>query len=356
MRTPNFSLAVRAPHLTQTLLSALFLIAIPATGIAGNVAKVMGTAIADVVERVMPAVVVVRTEATRYRLGQDWYFGNLYRIPERLAGQGSGVIINKDGYVLTNRHVVDGAQEIEVVLSDGTKYPAELVGEDFQIDLAVLRIRGGDKLSFPFLDTGDSDTLRVGEFVMALGSPFSLSSSVTLGIVSQKGRAIGALPYEDFIQTDAAVNQGNSGGPLVDMDGKLVGLNTMIQTAGPSAGNIGISFAIPANLAMTVARAIIKDGDWKRPWLGIMMDDAERGVRVARVVPSGPAEKAGLREGDLLLSIKGQPADSPRTVQRAVMGGQAGERIAVSVERAGDLRELTITTESMPLPDRLFRE
>lgn len=328
----------------------------PARAASPNVAKVMGSAIADVVDRVMPAVVVVRTEATRYRLGQDYYFGHLYQIPERLAGQGSGVIINKGGFVLTNRHVVNGAQEIEVALNDGTKYPAELVGEDFQIDLAVLRIRADGNPDFACLDPGDSDALRVGEFVMALGSPFSLSSSVTLGIVSQKGRAIGALPYEDFIQTDAAVNQGNSGGPLVDMDGKLVGINTMIQTSGDSDGNIGISFAIPANLAMSVARSIMKDGNWKRPWIGILMEDADVGVRVVRVAPSSPADKAGLKEGDVILTVEGQAADSPRTVQRAIMSGAAGNQVAMEVKQAGKTIPLRITTSTMPLPERLFRE
>ena len=332
------------------------LLAHPGWAASPNVAKVMGTAMADVVDRVMPSVVVVRTEATRYRVAQDWYFGRMYRIPERLAGQGSGVIISKDGTVLTNRHVIDDAQEIEVVLNDGTKYAAELVGEDAQIDLAVLRIKGGPAGGFSFLEPGNSDTLRVGEFVMALGSPFSLSSSVTLGIVSQKGRAIGALPYEDFIQTDAAVNQGNSGGPLVDLDGKLVGINTMIQTSRGSEGNIGISFAIPANLAMTVAQAIQKDGTWQRPWMGILMEDAEHGVVVARVVPGSPADQAGLAVDDVILRINRQTAESPRTVQRTIMGGKAGDRFTLEVERAGQTREISVTTEAMPMPDRMFRE
>ena len=321
-----------------------------------NLAKVMGTAIADVVERVMPSVVVVRTEATRYRVAQDWYFGRLYRIPERLAGQGSGVIISKDGYLLTNRHVIDGAQEIEVVLNNGTIYPAELVGEDFQIDLAVLRIKEPPAGGLPFVEPGDSDALRVGEFVMALGSPFSLSSSVTLGIVSQKGRAIGALPYEDFIQTDAAVNRGNSGGPLVDMDGKLVGINTMIQTAGYSEGNIGISFAIPVNLAMTVAESIKKNGRWQRPWIGIRMEDAERGVLVVAVEPDSPAGRAGQRPGDLLLNVGDTAALSPNEVRRAVTSGDAGQELEVRFERKGQEQVLTLKTEPLPLPDRLFRE
>ena len=339
-----------------TCLLCFALLAHRAPAASPNVAKAMGTAIADAVEKVMPAVVVVRTEATRYSLAQDWYMGRLYRIPERLAGQGSGVIISKDGYLLTNRHVIENAQQIEVVLNDGTAYPAELVGEEAQIDLAVLRIKGGPSTGFHHLEPGDSDRLRVGEFVMALGSPFSLSSSVTLGIVSQKGRAIGALPYEDFIQTDAAVNRGNSGGPLVDMDGKLVGINTMIQTSGTSEGNIGISFAIPVNLALTVAESIRKTGRWQRPWLGIRMEDAERGVLIVAVEPNSPAERAGLQPGDLLLSVKDEPATSPHDIRRAVASGSAGDQITLRYERSGKPAELSVETEPLPMPDRLFRE
>ena len=339
-----------------TCLLCFALLAHRAPAASPNVAKAMGTAIADAVEKVMPAVVVVRTEATGYSLAQDWYMGRLYRIPERLAGQGSGVIISKDGYLLTNRHVIENAQQIEVVLNDGTAYPAELVGEEAQIDLAVLRIKGGPAAGFHHLEPGDSDRLRVGEFVMALGSPFSLSSSVTLGIVSQKGRAIGALPYEDFIQTDAAVNRGNSGGPLVDLDGKLVGINTMIQTSGTSEGNIGISFAIPVNLALTVAESIRKTGRWQRPWLGIRMEDAERGVLIVAVEPNSPAERAGLQPGDLLLTVKDEPATSPHDIRRAVASGSAGDQITLRYERSGKPAELSVETEPLPMPDRLFRE
>jgi serine protease Do len=328
----------------------------PAAAASPNAAKAFGAAMADVVERVMPAVVVISTEATRYRVAQDRYYGHLYRIPERVAGQGSGVIISKDGFVLTNRHVIDDAQEVEVVLNDGTRYAAELIGSDEQIDLAVLRIRNPPAGGFPHVEPGDSDVLRVGEFVMALGSPFSLSSSVTLGIVSQKGRAIGALPFEDFIQTDAAVNRGNSGGPLVDMDGKLVGINTMIQTSGRSEGNIGISFAIPVNLAMAAADSIQQHGRWQRPWIGIRMDEVEDRVSVMQVDSGSPAEKAGLRAGDRLLAVRGKPATDVLAVRRAVTSGPVGESFTIRYERNGKSAELTVTPAPLPVPDRFFRE
>lgn len=346
----------------RLLLPFTLLVAATGAASAGSVspgaAKLLGQSVADVVERVMPSVVVVRTEATRYHLAQDWYYGQLYRVPERLAGLGSGVIINKEGYILTNRHVIDEAQQIEVVLNDGTKLPARLVGEDPHTDLAVLQVDTKDGRTFPALEAGDSDKLRVGELVMAIGSPFSisLSGSVTMGIVSQKGRSIGALPYEDFIQTDTAINRGNSGGPLVDMDGKVVGINTLIQTAGMSEGNIGISFAIPVNLAMNVAESLMKDGAWKRPWIGILMDGRDDGVGVARVVPDGPADRSGIREGDLITSVDDTAVREPRDVQRAIMSRRAGEKVRITLQRGQKVVIATLETESMPAPGFMYRQ
>jgi S1-C subfamily serine protease len=326
----------------------------PGASVSPNAAKAFGSSIADAVEKVMPSVVVIRTEAMRYRLAQDMYFGQLYRIPERLAGQGSGAIISKDGYVLTNSHVVDDAEEIEVVLHDGTIFPAELVGQDPHADLAVIRIKPGKSREFTAIEPADSDALRVGEFVVAIGSPFSLSSSVTLGIVSQKGRTIGMLPYEDFIQTDAAVNQGNSGGPLVDLDGKMVGLNTMIQTT--SGGNIGISFAIPANMAMTVAEAIMRDGKWTRPWIGITMNETKAGVEVDDVIPDGPAAEGDLLPGDVLQKVNGRPIVEGRDVQRSILLLKVGDKAVIEVLRNGKKVEKVVRTKEMPVPRAFYRE
>lgn len=321
-----------------------------------DTAKALGASIADAVEKVMPSVVVVRTEATRYRMARDWFFGQLYGIPEKLAGQGSGVIISKDGFILTNNHVIDNAQEIEIVLDDGTKYAAKLIGQDPHTDLAVVKITGSNGREFPVIEPGDSDALRVGEFVVAIGSPFSLSSSVTLGIVSQKGRAIGALPYEDFIQSDAAVNVGNSGGPLVDVDGRMVGINTLIQTAGYSQGSIGISFAIPVNLAMHVARSIIRDGKWDRPWIGISMSQTPDGVSVEEVYPGSPASRFGVKTKDVILQIEDKPVKTTRDVQRTIMRRKAGDDIELLVRRSGEEKSLRIQTERMPPPPMLYRE
>ena len=309
--------------------------------------KAFGNEIADTVDKVMPSVVVIRTEATKYHVARDTYWGNYYRIPEKLAGQGSGVIITKDGYILTNNHVIDQASEIEVVLNDGSKYPAKLVGRDPYTDLAVIKIEAAGADAFTAVETGDSDDLRVGEFAIAIGSPFSLSSSVTLGIVSQKGRSIGMLPYEDFIQTDAAVNPGNSGGPLVDIDGKLIGINALIQST--SGGSVGIGFAVPANLAMSVAKSIMATGRWERPWLGISMNLTRNGVVAEEIIGNAPADKAGIKEGDILIEINGLEVHEPRDVQRAVLKGRIGDTVDMKVQRLGTESSYKIVTETMPI-------
>lgn len=314
-------------------------------------AKMFGTAIADAVEKVMPSVVVIRTEAMKDYYVRDFWSYRRWAVP--MAGQGSGVVITKDGYILTNNHVIDEADKVEVVFSDGSKFPARIVGKDPNTDLAVVKIEDAKGRSFKSVQVGDSDTLRVGEFVIAAGSPLSLASSVSLGIVSAKGRTIGMLPYEDFIQTDAAINMGNSGGPLLDVDGHMVGINSVIQTAG-GEGSIGIGFAIPANLAMVVARSLIKDGKWQRPWIGIAMDAADKRVSVTYVAEDGPASKAGIEVEDEILSVDGYDADTVQDVQRAILQRAAGQKVAVKVLREGKEKTLNIATEAMP-PQRRRR-
>ena len=349
---------------------------LPAQAGGSGALKAFGREIADMVERVMPSVVVVRTEAVEYHLARDPYHGRWYKIPERLAGQGSGVIIRKEGYVLTSNHVVEDAQHIQVALPDGSQFTAQVVGFDAMTDLAVLKIEKAGNRVFTPIEPGDSDKVRVGEFAIAIGSPFTLNSSVTLGIVSQKGRAVGMLPYEDFIQTDASINLGNSGGPLVDVEGKLIGINAVIQTAGPAAqGSIGIGFAVPVNLAVRVAKDLIEHGHVQRPWIGIQMRDPEeyggdaavrhgrngraapeaaaaparKGVFVAEVVTQGPADKAGLHAGDLITSVDGQSVASVHDVQKVVWLRGAGEALRVEVQRDGQKKSVLVTSEPMPL-------
>lgn len=347
---------------TCGLLLLIFSIA-AARAESSGVARALGNAVADAVEKVMPAVVVVRTESVVVHPARDIFFGNVYGVPERLAGHGSGAIISESGHVLTSHHVVRNAGRIEVALQDGTKYPAVLVGNDPLTDLAVLKIEAPEGTAFTPVEAGDSDALRIGEFVIAIGSPFSLNSSVTLGVVSQKGRSVGVLPYEDFIQTDAPINPGNSGGPLVDIDGRMMGINAVIQTGSPYArGNIGIGFAVPANLAMRIARSLISTGRPDRPWLGVRLRELETaavgvsrsaGVQVGEVLGNTPASTAGLEPGDIILSVDGEAANDARAVQRAVFRHDIGDRIRLHVVRDGRDMEFEIVTEAMPDLGRL---
>ena len=339
-------------------VAALFM-AFEAGAVSSGVARELGDEFADAVERVMPSVVVVRTEATVYHAARDLYFGQVYGIPERLAGQGSGAIISKDGYVLTSNHVIQNAEEIEIVLHDGTKYPARMVGHDPMTDLAVLKIQAPAETVFTPVEPGDSDKIRVGEFAIAIGSPFSLNSSVTVGIVSQKGRSVGLLPYEDFIQTDASINPGNSGGPLIDVDGRMIGINAVIQTGGPlSKGNIGIGFAVPANVAMSVAESMIQSGRVDRPWLGVHLVSVDNpgpgdaGVRVGGVFGNTPASRCGITAGDILVKVDGQAVCEARDVQRIVFRHRVGEIVKLEVRRNGQPVFFEIVADRMPDLDR----
>ncbi len=340
-----------------SLMAALAVLAaaLESPAVSANVARELGNAFADAVERVMPSVVVIRTEATVYRAERDMYFGGVYGIPQRLAGQGSGVIVSKDGYILTSNHVIENAEKIEVVLYDGTKYAAKRIGDDPMTDLAVLRILAPTGTLFTAVESGDSDKVRVGEFAIAIGSPFSLNSSVTVGIVSQKGRNVGLLPYEDFIQTDASINPGNSGGPLVDVDGRMVGINSIIQTGGPlSQGNIGIGFAVPVNLAMRVAESLIRSGRVDRPWLGMNLASpdkeasSEPGVLVAAVFGNTPASRCGVAAGDVIMKVDGHPVFETFDVQRLVFRHRTGEPVKLDVLRNGAPVVFEIISERMP--------
>ncbi|MBP7274996.1 MAG: trypsin-like peptidase domain-containing protein [Kiritimatiellae bacterium] len=296
--------------------------------------KQFSTDLADLVEKVMPSVVVVRTEAEQMLRGYDLFWGQVM-IPRRSRGQGSGVVFDERGYLLTSRHVVAGATLIEVIFPDESVFKAELMGEDADTDLAVLKIVPPEGRRFKALELGDSDRIRIGEVVLAVGSPFSLSSSVTMGIVSQKGRSVGVLPFEDFIQTDAPINPGNSGGPLVDLDGRVVGINAVIQTGG-GRGNIGIGFAVPANLARRVADAIIRDGRFVRPWIGIRPSGnphPEGGITVEGVFRETPAFQAGIRSGDVLTHANTHALNSLADLLRIVYGTPEGEEIRFQVRR-----------------------
>jgi serine protease Do len=311
------------------------------------VAQHLNTAMADAVEKVLPSVVVIRTEATQVVL--DGY-GRLLHEAHRPVGQGSGVIIHPAGFVLTNNHVLQGGQRIEVILQNERVYEAELVGRNEQTDIAVLKIISKETEMFPSIEPGNSDTIRVGEMVLAIGSPFSLSSTVTQGVVSQKGRNEANLPIVDFIQTSAAINPGNSGGPLIDIEGRLIGINTMIRTGGPqSMGSIGIGFAVPSNTALRAAELIMQGVHPEElPWLGVMMQDTRYGVLLSRIFPDSPAAEAGLRQGDLVLSVNRKKIRSGAELSSLIRLSRTGDSLAFEVLRGRDSVQIPVTTRLMP--------
>ena len=312
------------------------------------------TDLADVVERVMPSVVVIRTEAVQYLRGFDMFQGRQVIGPRRLEGQGSGFVFDERGYVLTSNHVIKGAKQIEVIFPDEAAFEAELVGADSNTDLAVLKIKKLGDRKLKAIPLGDSDRIRIGEIVVAVGSPFSLSSSVTMGIVSQKGRTVTDLPVADFIQTDAPINPGNSGGPLIDLRGHVIGINAVIQTGG-GGGNIGIGFAVPSNLIRRVADSIIRTGHFDRPWIGIRPGPhphPDGGVIVETVFENTPAATAGLREGDILTHAGGQPLHNTTDLLRAVYSTPEGKAIKFSVRRDRRTMEMSFPAMAMP-PDEM---
>jgi serine protease Do len=270
---------------------------------------------------------------------------------------GSGVIIDaKNGYVLTNNHVVEGADVIKVKLSDSRELDGEIVGRDPKTDLAVLRIKNATGLSAASF--GDSDAMEVGDWVLAVGSPFGLEQTVSHGIISAKGRVIGEGPYDDFLQTDAPINPGNSGGPLVNLNGEVIGINTAITSR--SGGSEGIGFAIPSNVARKIYGNLIKDGKVTRGWLGVQIQDLEpdlatyfslpagiKGVVVSDVMPDGPAIQAGMREGDVITDFNGHKVESVHELQRSVAEAPVGQPMPVRVWRNGAYKVLSIKIGDM---------
>lgn len=304
----------------------------------------LSMSLADAVDTALPSVVTIKVGATR--IYREWFSYRYYKQQEEV-GQGSGVIISKDGYIVTNRHVIEQAEKVDVVLNDGTTYAAEYIGSNSQVDIAVLKITPDQDKPLVAITPGDSDGIRVGELVLAIGAPFSLSSTVTQGIVSQKGRASDLLPIVDFIQTSAAINPGNSGGALVDIEGRLVGINTYIQTAG-SSGSIGIGFAVPAATAYRVAELLIKGENSDMPYIGVITDNTRYGVVVAEVVEDSPASKAGLRRGDLLRTVNGKEISTSFDLKTLVTLVEPGETVKLKVQRDRKEAEIELRTERIP--------
>ena len=270
------------------------------------------------------------------------------RAPQRTAG--SGFIISKDGFVVTNNHVVEDAETIKITLSNDEVYDAEVVGLDPRMDLALLKIES--KESFPFVSFGNSKESRVGEWVVAIGNPFGLGGTVTAGIISALGRNIGSGPYDRFIQTDAPINKGNSGGPLFNMDGEVIGVNTMIYSQ--TGGSVGIGFSIPSELVIPVIEQLKDFGETRRGWLGVMIQNVTeelakdmdleeaRGALIQQVVKDGPADKAGIEEGDVIISYNKEDINDMRDLTTKVANTDIGKNIKIKVIRFGKLIDLKV--------------
>ena len=318
--------------------------------------------LAPVVSRITPGIVGISVRG-RVRednpLLQDPLFRRFFNLQQQpvereTQATGSGVIVDAaQGYVMTNAHVVENANNIEVTTKDNRRLTAKLIGRDPDTDIAVLQIPAGGLTAVP---TGDSDRLQVGDFALAIGNPFGLGQTVTSGIISALGRSnLGIEGYEDFIQTDASINPGNSGGPLVDLQGRVVGINTAILA--PGGGNIGIGFAVPINMARQVMDQLISYGEIKRGRIGVAIQDLTpdlaqalgtrqtQGAVIARVEPGSPAERAGLRTNDLVVAINGAPMRSGTELRNRVGLSRIGDEVELTVERGGTERSVTVRVE-----------
>ena len=321
---------------------------------------------ADAAKRALPAVVHIYTSQKIRASGHPFlndptfrhFFGD--RFPEeaqRRSGLGSGVIVSPDGYVLTNYHVVEGADEIEIAGSDERKYKARVVGTDPESDLAVLRIKTDQAL--PVISFGNSDNLRVGDIVLAIGNPFGVGQTVTSGIVSALGRShLGINRFENFIQTDAAINPGNSGGALVDSNGNLIGINSAIYSQ--SGGSMGIGFAIPVSLAKSVMEQIVKNGSVIRGWVGVEVQEltAEladsfnlqntNGALISGVMRGSPADQAGIKPGDILLGIAGKNVEDSQSMLDTIAALSPGATAQFELRRNGQKRSVAVTIGKRP--------
>lgn len=340
---------------------------------------------ADIVERVKPSVISVKVKMTekasaKEELGEDSpfqpgtpmerffrRFGGPDGLPPNLrggprgrgggqvSGQGSGFFISADGFAVTNNHVVDGADKVEVTLDDGKTYNAKVIGTDARTDLALIKVEGGG--NFPFAKLSESKP-RIGDWVLAVGNPFGLGGTVTAGIVSASGRDIGNGPYDDFIQIDAPVNKGNSGGPAFDVSGEVMGVNTAIYS--PSGGSVGIAFSIPASTVKTVIAQLKDKGSVSRGWIGVQIQPVTpeiadslglknaEGALVAEPQPNGPAAKAGVQSGDVITAVNGNPVKDARELARTIGGFAPGNSVKISVVSKGQTKTLDMTLGQLP--------
>ncbi len=330
--------------------------------------RMMPQSFAELAETVMPCVVnisAVKTIQGGSPLSKHYFFNSPFgkndpmneffekfsrennQKERKETSLGSGFIIDEEGYIVTNNHVIKNADEIKVKIKDGKELEAEIIGRDPETDLALIKVKTNEKLNA--IKIGDSKRLRVGEWVVAIGSTFGLEHTLTAGIVSAKGRLIGSCPYDDFIQTDASINFGNSGGPLINMDGEVIGINTAII-----AGGNGIGFAIPMNLAGDIIQQLKQHGEYARGWLGVQIQNltqelAEykglkdtKGVLIGKVFSGDPADKAGIQANDIIIEVEGKQIETSRELSATIAGIKAGKAINVTVLRNGDKKTFKV--------------
>ena len=317
------------------------------------------------VSRVRPAVVSVTNELKPQVAADEGGVPTPFGMQgpahvQPVEARGSGFIIDPDGLIVTNNHVIKDAKSVTVMLDDGTELPAKVIGHDARTDLALLRVEAGHKL--PYVPLGDSSEVKVGEWVVAMGNPFGLGGNVTAGIVSARGRDIGSGPYDDFLQIDAPINRGNSGGPLFTQDGRVVGVNTAILS--PSGGSIGIGFAIPSNMVRSVVAQLEQSGHVTRGYLGVEAQPVsaematalnlpksnpdKAGALIAAVEPESPAAKAGLKAGDVITSVDGKTVGNPRDLAMDVAGVKPGEQAKLDVLQDGSTKTVSVAMAALP--------
>lgn len=365
---------MRVKEMMSVLLGACILLQGSAFSEPDSLAQQTAKDFTAVAKKAIPAVVSIKVKAKENGknvgdddindLFNDEFFHRFFSIPKRnkaneeqIIGQASGFIVSADGYILTNTHVIDNATEILVTLNDGHEFTGKVVGKDSNTDIAIVKIEGNN---FPYLKLGDSDKLEIGEWVIAVGNPMGLQASLTVGVVSALGRNnLDLTNVEDFIQTDAAINRGNSGGPLLDLDSQVIGMNTAIVT-NTSLGYMGIGFAIPSNMIKLVMDQIVKNGSVTRGFIGVTLQTIDKdlaqafnteqlnGALISSISKDSPAEKAGLKQGDIIRAYNGQKVTNIASLRNAIALMSPGTRIKLTVLREGKTIELPVDVGSYP--------